>query len=70
MTARSSERSQPVRIAPDAAVQLPARGSIRPCGGAGTLSAGRYDAFAVIVITQDDGATVVVTGGPWPIEVT
>lgn len=64
---------QPVRIAPDAALELPARGSIRPCvadAASGTLSPGRYDAFAVIVITQDEGATVVVTGGPWPIEVT
>jgi hypothetical protein len=62
---------RPVRIAPGTEVDFPAHGSLQSCGTpSGPLPLGDYEMFAMIAITQDDGATLVVTGGPWPIEVT
>ncbi|MFD4636155.1 hypothetical protein ACFWN2_02500 [Lentzea sp. NPDC058436] len=46
-----------------------ARGTVRQCSGGGPLPQGKYEVFAAIVVNRDDGPPVVVTGGPWPLEV-
>jgi hypothetical protein len=63
---------QPFDLGPGASAVFAARGTIRPCAaGAGELlPAGRYDVFAVVVVTRDDGPPLVAAGGPWPLEVT
>ena len=61
-----------VELAPGATVVFPARGSLRPCSpGAGpaTLTPGRYEVFAVVTVTDGAGQPAVVTGGPWPVDV-
>jgi hypothetical protein len=70
-----------VRLESGASQAFTATGTVRQCtasgsgaaGGSGAgavLARGRYDVFAVVVVNRDGGSPVVVTGGPWPIEVT
>jgi hypothetical protein len=69
--------ARPIDLAAGASAKLDARGSLRSCAaGAGAgevLPAGRYDVFAVVVVNRDGEpttSTVVVSGGPWPVELT
>jgi hypothetical protein len=64
--------AQPFDLACNTSAVFRARGTIRSCGGdaAELLPAGRYDVFAMVVVSEDAGASVVATGGPWPLEVT
>lgn len=45
-----------------------ARGSARDCATDGALAAGRYEIYARVVVTAEDGTSVEATGGPWPLE--
>lgn len=67
-----------VDLKPGSSQEFTARGAIRQCvkngglaeAGGAVLPAGRYEVFAVVTITVDAGKSMVVTGGPWPLEVT
>jgi hypothetical protein len=50
--------------------ELTVAGAVTSCApGGGTVAAGRYEVYARVVITGDDGRSVVSYGGPWQIEV-
>lgn len=61
----------PVRLLPGSSRALMARGSLRACAPhSDRLPPGRYDVFAVVVVTDDAGETITATGGPWSLTVT
>jgi hypothetical protein len=49
-----------------------ARGAAQNCASpsGATLAPGHYELFGVVVLTQSSRAPVIVTGGPWPLEIT
>lgn len=62
---------RPVDLGPGAGLRLAARGSLRQCAApGGLLPAGRYQVFAVVVVSRDDQPAVAAVGGPWPLELT
>lgn len=58
-----------VELAPGDAVELAARGGLVSCADGQPLPPGPYQLHAVVVVTRDDGPDLVVSGGPWPVEV-
>lgn len=71
----------PVRLTPGVNQEFRAAGSLRAChdggrsaGAAGEagppLAPGRYELYAVVVVTDDGGSSTLAVGGPWPLEVT
>ena len=49
---------------------MPALASLVSCEpGGGPLPAGRYELYARVVVTPDDGAAQQAFGGPWPLHV-
>ena len=51
--------------------RLPADAVLVSCEpGGGPLPAGRYELWARLVLTPDDGPGVTSVGGPWPLEIT
>jgi hypothetical protein len=65
---------RPFEVSSGTSMDFAARGAIRPCVAgsppADLLPAGRYEIVAVVVVNRDGEPPVVVTGGPWPLEVT
>lgn len=65
--------AQTVAVSPGHPLQLPAAGATVGCahdGSATPLEPGNYQVFAVVTVIKDDGSVVLVTGGPWPLELT
>jgi hypothetical protein len=49
---------------------VPATASLVSCAPTGDpLAPGRYELYARLVLTPDDGATQRAFGGPWPLDV-
>ncbi|MEJ3743628.1 hypothetical protein WEI85_10095 [Actinomycetes bacterium KLBMP 9797] len=58
-------------VAAGAVQRVPADAALVSCepGGA-PLPPGRYEIYAQVVVTPDDGPSITSVGGPWPLDVT